>query len=111
VGIRKANGTVPDTAAKASDLTLVPVNLTGATKTVVDWSAGSVFYDNMVGNKTYTFNNLTAGESIQLQIKLNGHVPTLPAAIGTVVVGVGTTFLHVYLTNTALGITGLQVKI
>jgi hypothetical protein len=110
-GIRVANGPAPDTAAVVGDLTLPNVNLTGAAHTVVDWSRGSVFYDSLSANKTYTFEAALNGQSIQLIIKKNGHTPTLPAAIGTVVVGTGTTFLHVFLTNTPLGTTGLQIAI
>jgi hypothetical protein len=108
-GIRVANGPSPDTAAGSPDLTLPNVNLSG--KTVIDWSQGSVFYDSLGANKTYTFIAELNGQSIQLIIKKNGHTPTLPVSIGTVVVGTGTTFLHVFLTNTPLGTTGLQIAI
>ena len=112
-GVRRANGNGPDTPALAADFTLPCVNLTGASHTVIDWSQGSVFYDSLSANKTYTFNlaSILNGQSIQLIIKKNGHTPTLPAAIGTAVAGTGTTFLHVYLTNSPLGTTGLQVAI
>jgi hypothetical protein len=108
-GIRVANGPSPDTVAGSPDLTLPNVNLSG--KTVIDWSQGSVFYDSLGANKTYTFIAELNGQSIQLIIKKNGHTPTLPVSIGTVVVGTGTTFLHVFLTNTPLGTTGLQIAI
>lgn len=108
-GIRQANGTSPDTVAAPKDFAFVSKNLNGTT--VIDWDAADVFYDNMAGNKTYTFANVRDGRTISIIFKKNGHTPTLPGAIGTVVVGNGTTFLHVILSKSVLGTTGLQIQI
>lgn len=110
-GVRKGNNGAPDTVAKPVDTSYATKVLTGATNTVIDWDLANVFYDDMVSNKTYTFINVRDGRSIQIILKKNGRVATLPATIGTVVVGSGTTFLHVFLTKTAGGTTGLQIAI
>jgi hypothetical protein len=89
-----------------------PVDLSGEDDdTVIDWDIGNVFYDELSANRTFTFANKRIGRSIQIVIKLNGHTPTWPVDIGTVVVGTGTTFLHLFLTYTAEGTTGLQIAI
>jgi hypothetical protein len=109
-GIRLGAGAgSADTAADVDDFTFAPVDLSGVT--VIDWSAGDVFTDDLSGNKTYTFSNQAEGRSIQIIIKRNGHTPTLPVAIGSVLVGAGTTFSHSFLTYTSLGTTGLQIAI
>ncbi len=110
-GIRKANGPAADTIAVPKDTLFTPVNLQGAGHTQVDWDAADVFYDHLGANKTYTFANIRSGRTVQLIVQLNGHVATLPVAIGTVVVGNGTTLLHGIFTSSGLGITGLQIFI
>lgn len=109
-GLRKANNHGPDTAAVPKDTAFPSKSLDGA-HTIVDWDQADVFHDDLATPKTYTFTNVRDGRTIQFIIKLNGRAVTLPAAIGTVVIGTGTTFLHLILTKSVLGITGLQIKI
>ncbi len=109
-GIRLGAGVgSTDTAAEPKDLSFDTVDMDGETE--IDWDAADVFHDDLAHDKTYTFANTRTGRSIQFIVKLNGHTPTLPVAIGTVAVGSGTTFLHLYITSTELGLTGMQVRI
>lgn len=97
-----------DVAATGKDFRH-PVDLDGDTE--IDWDTGNVFYDSLSANRTFTFANKRLGRQIEIILELNGHTPTFPVDIGTVVVGTGTTILHVILTYTTVGTTGLQIAI
>ncbi len=113
-GFRIGQNAAADRAAEPEDfldpdLVIPPVSLSG--QTVIDWDAGNLFVDDLSGNKTYTFSHLREGRSIVLIIKINGHVATMPAAIGSTNLGTGTTFEYHVFTRTSLGTIGFVVKI
>lgn len=107
--IRKANGTSPDTAAEPQDFRFPSFSMVG--KTIIDWDESDVFTDTLSTNKTYTFSNVRDGRTIQFVVNLNAHTVTMPGAIGVVEVGTGTTIKHYILTKSAVGTTGLCIKI
>ena len=78
-GIRKANGTSPDTAATAKDFNLASKNLAGLT--TIDWDVANVFRDSITANKTYNFANVRDGRTITLVIEHNNHITAFNAAI------------------------------
>lgn len=108
-GFRVGAGTgSADVAATGKDFRH-PVDIDGDTE--IDWDAGNVFYDSLSANRTFTFANQRLGRQIEIILTLNGHTPTFPVGLATVVVGSGTTVLHVILTYSGVGTTGLQIAI
>lgn len=105
-GLRWGQAAAVDRVAVPQDVTFDAKQLT---TTIIDFTKAEIFYDSLTADKTYTWTGGHTGRRIIVQIKLNGHVPTMPTSflVGTVpVLGSGTAYKTYYYAQTAQGITG-----